>query len=113
LHFGSGGQKALKCCFEGSAYWHTGRGAKPCFVDNSLPLKTLCDLCLDRQESLSVPGSEFNALEVKPETLWLPDRLEDSGLYRKCFSHAFHGRVLFLISFIENSFFAIAASSKT
>jgi len=55
-YFGSDKQKALQRYLEQAAFLHTGKAVKPNSFNNTLSLKTLCNLYLDYQESRTAVG---------------------------------------------------------
>ena len=62
-YFGADKQQALQRYLEQATYLHSGKMTKPA-SDNSMSLKTLCNLYLDHQESRSIVG------EIQPRQIY-------------------------------------------
>ncbi len=50
-YFGTDKQQAHQRYLEQAAYLHTGKGHRPTSANNSLPIRILCNLYLEHQES--------------------------------------------------------------
>jgi hypothetical protein len=55
-YFGSDKQQALQRYLEQATYLHTGKGARPKTNADTISLKMLCNLYIDRQQSQAASG---------------------------------------------------------